>query len=293
MEPEPDAAAAPEPEPAEAGEPEPEAAEPGAVAHDEDDTHEEGVPPAAATECHVPEVSHGGGGGSQTGEQDAETAYDEYTRDGISLAGLLWFVTQHAVDAAASTSQVCQTKIKPHTVPPGWVDEPQLITADEHGRDVSANQWYTHTYLHGETGERQDAPPPGTRSMCAALKADDRTARFVGRPTHFLSHAWTYLLLSLVGALESFVARLPEGEPEPFFWFDCTSPGAFSRPSCLSSFLSLSAACEMHSVGCTLCAAVPDLLCVCARGAGMSLDQHAQSAQGSEWWRGTFLRAIG
>ena len=25
----------------------------------------------------------------------------------------------------------------------------------------------------------------------------------------------------------------------------------------------------------------------------MSLDQHAQSAQGSEWWRGTFLRAIG
>ena len=220
-EPEPDAAAAPEPEPAEAGEPEPEAAEPGAVAHDEDDTHEEGVPPAAATECHVPEVSHGGGG--EAGEQDTEAAYDEYTRDGISLAGLLWFVAQHAVDAAASTSQVCQTKIKPHTVPPGWVDEPQLITTDEHGRDVSANQWYTHTYVHGETGERQDAPPPGTRSMCAVLKADDRTARFVGRPTHFLSHAWTYLLLGLVGALESFVARLPEGAPEPFFWFDCTS----------------------------------------------------------------------
>ena len=45
----------------------------------------------------------------------------------------------------------------------------------------------------------------------------------MGRPTHFLSHAWTYLLLSLVGALENFVARLPEGAPEPFFWFDCTS----------------------------------------------------------------------
>eukprot|EP01046_Picozoa_sp_COSAG06_P005724 COSAG06_NODE_259_length_18912_cov_53.912614_3_plen_265_part_00 len=256
MEPEPEAAA-PEPEPAEAGEPEPEAGEPkpeavepGAVAHDEDRTHEEGVPPAAATECHVPEVSHGGGGDAD--EQDAEAAYDEYTRDGISLAGLLWFVTQHAVaaaastshgswwrrrrprTAAASTSQVCQTIIKPHTVPPGWVDEPQLITTDEHGRDVSANHWYTHTYVRGETGERQDAPPPGTRSMCAVLKADERTARFVGRPTHFLSHAWTYLLLGLVGALESFVARLPEGAPEPFFWFDCTSLSAFSRPSGLS-----------------------------------------------------------
>ena len=223
---EPPEAAAPEPEPEpNAGEPEPEP-----VAHDDD--HEEGVPPAAATECHVPEVSHGGGG--EAGEQDAEAAYDEYTRDGISLAGLRWFVTQHAVDAAASTSQVCQTKIKPHTVPPGWVDEPQLITTDEHGRDVSANQWYTHTYLHGESGERQDAPPPGTRSMCAVLKADDRTARFVGRPTHFLSHAWTYLLLGLVGALESFVARLPEGAPEPFFWFDCTS---LAMPFSLLSFL--------------------------------------------------------
>ena len=228
MEPEPDAAAAPEPEPV----------EPGVVAHDDEDrTHEEGVPPAAATECHVPEVSHGGGGGGQVGEQDAEAAYDEYTRDGISLAGLLWFVTQHAVDAAASTSQVCQTTIKPLAVPPGWVDEPQLITTDEHGRDVSANQWYTHTYVHGETGERQDAPPPGTRSMCAVLKADDRTARFVGRPTHFLSHAWTYLLLGEVGALESFVARLPEGAPEPFFWFDCTSLAMPFLPSWLSSFL--------------------------------------------------------
>eukprot|EP01046_Picozoa_sp_COSAG06_P063389 COSAG06_NODE_14698_length_1134_cov_1.253140_1_plen_230_part_10 len=110
-EPEPEAATL-EPEP-EAGDPQREATEPQraaaaaeVVAHDED--HEEGVPPAAATECHVPEVSHGGGG--EAGEQDAEAAYDEYTRDGISLAGLLWFVAQHAVDAAASTSRVCQTK---------------------------------------------------------------------------------------------------------------------------------------------------------------------------------------
>ena len=70
----------------------------------------------------------------------------------------------------------------------------------------------------------------------AVLKADDRTARFVGRPTHFLSHAWTYLLLGLVGALESFVARLPEGAPEPFFWFDCTT-SSLAMPLLLLSFL--------------------------------------------------------
>eukprot|EP01046_Picozoa_sp_COSAG06_P004399 COSAG06_NODE_183_length_20826_cov_4.724753_3_plen_281_part_00 len=194
----------------------------------------------------MPEAPQQSGAGGGAGAPDAEADYDEYTRDGISLAGLLWFVAQYAVDAAATTSQVCQTQIKPRTVPPGWDDEPQLITTDEHGRDVSANHWYKHSYVRCGTGERQDAPPPGTRSMCAALKTDDHTARFVGRPTHFLSHAWTYLLLSLVGALEDFVARLPEGAPEPFFWFDC-----------------------------------------------FSLDQHAQSTQGSEWWRGTFLRAIG
>ena len=46
--------------------------------------------------------------------------------------------------------------------------------------------------------------------------------------------------------VEDFVSGLPDGEPEPFFWFDC-----------------------------------------------FSLDQHAQSGQGSDWWRVTFLEAIG
>ena len=85
MEPEPEAGAPePEPEPAERQRAAA-AADSEAVAHGDD--HEEGVPPAAATECHVPEVSHGGAG--EAGEQDTEAAYDEYTRDGISLAGLL------------------------------------------------------------------------------------------------------------------------------------------------------------------------------------------------------------
>ena len=53
------------------------------------------------------------------------------------------------------------------------------------------------------------------------LGEDPATASFVGTPTHFLSHAWTFLFLNLLAGLESFVRALPDGEPEPFFWFDC------------------------------------------------------------------------
>ncbi len=54
-----------------------------------------------------------------------------------------------------------------------------------------------------------------------------------------------YLFLNLVAALEAYVASLPPGEPEPFFWFDC-----------------------------------------------LSIDQHANGGQGSDWWRDTFLLAV-
>ena len=45
----------------------------------------------------------------------------------------------------------------------------------------------------------------------------------VGKPTHFLSHAWSYRVLNLLDAIEGFVESLPEGSPEPVFWFDCFS----------------------------------------------------------------------
>ena len=131
-------------------------------------------------------------------------------------------------------------------MPPGWTDEPTHIRYDKKGNDVSANGWYKHQYICGATGAKQSAAPDGTRSMCQVLKDDPSTSHFVGRPTIFLSHAWLYLILTVLDALELFVAALPEGAPDPFFWFDC-----------------------------------------------FSLDQHAQSGQGPEWWRGTFLRAIG
>ena len=57
--------------------------------------------------------------------------------------------------------------------------------------------------------------------MCAELAADPSSAHFVGKPTHFLSHAWLYKILNVVGALEEFEASQPEGSPPVFWWFDC------------------------------------------------------------------------
>ena len=65
--------------------------------------------------------------------------------------------------------------------------------------------------------------PKGTLSFCEYLLADPTTAHFVGKPTHFFSHAWANPFANEVAALESFVASLPEGSPEAFFWFDCCS----------------------------------------------------------------------
>jgi hypothetical protein len=106
-------------------------------------------------------------------------------------------------------------------VPPGWVDEPELLRCDDEGNDISARRWYKHVYRQLATGETQSTPPPGTRSMCDALAADPATAHLVGKPTHFLSHAWLYKILNVVGALEEFEASQPEGSPEVFWWFDC------------------------------------------------------------------------
>ena len=216
------AAAEPEPQPQDGAQP-PQAAAvaaaPGAaVEHTADGLGSPALAPAPAPE----------GGGD-----DALVA--EYTRDGISIDGLLHVIRlfEGKLAEGATTSELCQLHIKPMTVAPGWVDEPQLIEFDDQGDDVSANGWYKHVYSRhssssggGGSGatSRQGEAPPGTRSMCRLLAADAATARFVGRPTHFLSHAWLYRILDVAGALEAFVSSLPPGSRErTFFWFDCFS----------------------------------------------------------------------
>ena len=93
------------------------------------------------------------------------------------------------IDSRTTTSDLCKAFIQPKTVADGWIAEAELIRVDATGKDVTANRWFSHTYVNKVTGERRPKqPPPGTRSMCQVLAADPETARFVGRPTHFLSH---------------------------------------------------------------------------------------------------------
>ena len=166
------------------------------------------------------------------------SAYQEYIKYGISAKGLRHVATEFQIGAGTTTSDLCQLFIKASTLPPGWKDEPDLVDAE--------NRYYSHKYVKDHTAERVDLPPDGTRSMCEVLLENPDTQHFVSKPTHFLSHAWVFLFLNLLLGVEDFVSGLPDGEPEPFFWFDC-----------------------------------------------FSLDQHAQSGQGSDWWRVTFLEAIG
>ena len=179
---------------------------------------------------------------------------------GISADGLLYCV-EHAIEIFGesiteemSTSDLCKTLIQPATVPPGWVCEPELIRLDDKGNDISANGWFKHCYIQELSGTRHpNKPPKGTHSMCKRFLSDPTTAHFIGRPTHFFSHAWLQLFLGNVSALQTFVQSRPLGEPEAFFWYDCF---AIDQHECQ----------------------YPDP------------DKPKKS---SEWWADTFLKAIG
>ena len=129
-----------------------------------------------------------------------EPGYAQYVRRGISVRGLRHLVTELGVERSDTTNKVCQLRVKPRTVADGWVDEPQLTDAER--------GYYSHSYVCERTRERRESAPSGTRPMCDVLLDDPRTAGFVGRPTRFLSHAWLYLFLNLVVALEAYVVYL-------------------------------------------------------------------------------------
>ncbi len=148
---------------------------------------------------------------------------EEYIRYGISAEGVL-----HVLDifdklsADATTNDLCQLYIKPYTTPHGWRDNPRLILQDDSGNDVAANGWYSHNYVDS-SGHWQSEPPPATQSLCQKFAADPATSRFVGKPTHFLSHAWKFKIHSLAATLRQFAAARAKGTPPAFFWFDCLS----------------------------------------------------------------------
>ena len=197
----------PEPEPGPEPEPEPEPC-PGGT----EGGTEEGTPPmdAAIAERAAALTRESGQHGDGTG---------------ISLAGILYALEHILADrdqitAETTTSSLFKAHVLPATMPPGWMQSwPELIDR--------RNSWYTHHYIDDSTGEERRKPdgspdpPPSTYSLCARMKADPSTAHFIGRPTHFVSHAHTYKALELFGALQNFASTLPPDEAaRVFFWID-------------------------------------------------------------------------
>jgi hypothetical protein len=172
-----------------------------------------------------------------------------------------------AIDVDTTTSDLCHAFIKPATLPRGWVDEPELLHNDDEGNDISSRRWYKHIYRRQGATETQSEPPPGTRSMCAELAADPASAHFVGKPTHFLSHAWLYKILNVVGALEEFEASQPEGSPTIFWWFDTFALDEVCRAQRLPSLPIHVVLCLTLSVLFTCCAA-----CDAGAAAGVVVD---------------------
>jgi tetratricopeptide (TPR) repeat protein len=136
---------------------------------------------------------------------------------GITLDGMDCFLATHgaAIGEDATTSDVCHTVLKVLTTPRGWICE-ATVTDPQKG-------WYRHRYVHAESGAAYECAPAGTCSYLQLMQRAPETAAFVGAPTVFLSHAWSYKFRDVIGALRSYVAGLPAGAPNPFFWFDCLS----------------------------------------------------------------------
>ena len=163
---------------------------------------------------------------------------------GISLEGLDYFLARHGSDITEemTTSDVCHTIIKPATTPRGWTCVATLIDAEK--------GWYRHDYT--DEGGTSSQVPKNTCSLLLLMKRDPATARFVGPPTIFLSHAWSYKFRSVIKALRTYVLALPEGEPRPFFWFDTFSIDEHATQTLTPEWWRTTFQDAIRGIGCTL-----------------------------------------
>jgi hypothetical protein len=161
---------------------------------------------------HGGEQGAEGAGGPATDPSMNDVA--RLTQFGISIDGLRHaLVRWPEITDQTTTSDLCHAFIKPDTVPCDWTDKVELIDSEK--------RWYKHLYVHCGTGKSQSNAPSGTVSFCEHLLMDPALSKFVGKPTHFLSHAWLYKFKNVLSALDSFVKRQPKDSAEVFFWFDC------------------------------------------------------------------------
>jgi hypothetical protein len=140
---------------------------------------------------------------------------------------------------------VCHTIVKIRTAPPGWACEATLTNAEK--------RWYAHRYIDAtDPSHSVTQAPPGTRSFLQKLAADPETAHFVGAPSVFLSHAWSYRFRNVIAAVRSHVRALPEGAPPPFFWFDVFSIDEHATQALTQEWWSTTFQDAIRSIGRTL-----------------------------------------
>ena len=143
----------------------------------------------------------------------------QQTVDFIQVEDGRWLPLEQLKPAVrtVTTSDFIKAHIQPVTLPPGWIVEPEVTSAE--------NSWYTHHYINQATGEErvkdggQPDPPPGTYSMCAKLAADPETAHFIGAPTHFLSHAHTMDFFETFDSVKRYVSKLPPEKVATMYWW--------------------------------------------------------------------------
>jgi hypothetical protein len=240
--------AEPEPEPTEPGsaEPEPEPAEPGSEV-------EEGVPPPANPQEKLVRAQSG----------------PPFPNVGVSLEGLEFCLSifDPEITEDTTTSDVCHAIIKPQTAPPGWVCEPELINPEK--------RWFKHRYINvADPNITADTAPPGTRSFLQKLKADPQTAPFIGTPTVFLSHAWTYKFRNVIAAVRNYVNALPERAPKPFFWFDCFSIDEHATQTLTQEWWSSTFQDAIRNIGATLMVLSPPFTSASDRRSSARLSLH-------------------
>jgi hypothetical protein len=148
------------------------------------------------------DAAHGGGYvaavGNAPGDNSGQAAHEFFAPVPTTVCFEAQLVAALAAQAAhkdLTTSDVCNVLIKPATIPAGWRHHPTCVNAEK--------SWFSHEYEDLKTGTRQTEAPPGTSSMCDVLRDDPTTARHIGRPTVFFSHAWLFRFLDVLAAMEA------------------------------------------------------------------------------------------
>ena len=134
--------------------------------------------------------------------------------DGITIEALQQLAADDRFTDETTTEQACQHIFKADGMPSGWTD---IVSP------VLGTPYSSHCFRNDETGDMQDEPPEGTRSIVPLLNAS--RPHVVGKSNRFISHYWQMCFRSVVRAVSRKVERERAGSlvEEIYLWFDLIS----------------------------------------------------------------------